>query len=198
MALDRITLENQFLRLEPIEEAHREPLRLAGNDPDLWRFAYINQYAQDFDAWIDNRLKGNATAGDMTFAIFEKKSQFYVGSSSYLAVSTIHKRLEVGWTWYAKSVWSTAVNPACKLLMLQHAFEALQFNRVEFKLDATNARSWKAVEKIGAKHEGVHRAHMVMPEGRIRDSAFFSITRDEWPDVKKGLERRLDAFTANA
>ena len=196
MGLDRITLENDFVRLEPLEEAHREPLRAAGDDPDLWRFAYINQHGENFDAWMDDRLSVGPAAGDLTFAVFEKALQTHVGSSSYLMVSLRHKRLEIGWTWYAKSVWAGAVNPSCKLLMMGHGFDALGLNRIEFKLDATNERSWRAVDRLGAKHEGVHRAHMVMPDGRIRDSAYFSIIRNEWPGVKADLEGRLAAIAA--
>ncbi len=194
MSLARVTLENAFVRLDPLEEAHREPLRIAGDNPDLWRFAYINQYGKDFDAWMENRLVDGPAAGDLTFAVFDKRSDRFVGSSSYLMTSLAHKRIEIGWTWYEKAVWASAVNPACKMLMLSHGFDELGLNRIEFKLDATNERSWRAVERLGAKHEGVHRAHMVMPEGRIRDSAYFSIVRDKWPVVKAGLETRLSAF----
>ncbi len=197
MSLSPEILENAFIRLEPLDEAHREPLRRAGDDPDLWRFAYINQYGEDFDAWMDNRLVDGAAVGDLTFAVFEKRSERFVGSSSYLMVSLGHKRLEIGWTWYEKSAWASAVNPACKIALLSHGFDALGLNRIEFKLDATNTRSWRAVERLGAKHEGVHRAHMVMQDGRIRDSAYFSIIRDEWPAVRAGLEARLAAFEGN-
>jgi len=191
MALDPVTLENAFVRMEPLGEAHREPLRAAGDDPDLWRYASVNLNGSDFDAWIDHRLHDGPRAGDLTFAVFGKAPGKFVGSSSYLAVSLPHKRLEIGWTWYAKDVWASAVNPSCKLLMLGHGFEVLELNRIELKLDATNTRSWKAVERLGAKHEGVHRAHMVMADGRLRDTAWFSILRDEWPQVKAGLEARL-------
>lgn len=191
MTLQPVTLENKFIRLEPLEEAHREPLRAAGDDPDLWRYASVNLNGTDFDAWMDHRLNDGPKAGDLSFAVFSKALGKFVGSSSYLAVSAPHKRLEIGWTWYAKDVWATNVNPSCKLLMLGHGFDALGLNRIELKLDATNARSWKAVERLGAKHEGVHRAHMVMADGRLRDTAWFSILRDEWSAVKAGLERRL-------
>lgn len=198
MTLERIILENDFVRLEPLEEGHREPLRAAGDDPDLWRFAFLNLNGTDFDAWMTYRLTEMERTDDITYAVFDKASESYVGSSSFLGYVPWFKRVEIGWTWYAKKAWSSAVNPSCKLLMLTYGLESAGLNRVEFKLDATNKRSWAAVEKLGAKHEGVHRAHMVMPDGRIRDSAFFSVIMDEWPAVKAGLEKRLSAFGASA
>ena len=194
MSLSPVTLENEFIVLEPFGEHHREGLRLAGDDPDLWRYASINQHGENFDAWIDDRLNDGPVAGDLTFAIQDKKTNAIVGSSSYLDVSLPNKRLEIGWTWYSKTVWGTAVNPACKHLMFTHGFEVLDLNRIELKLDATNTRSYRAVERLGAKFEGIRRSHMVMSDGRIRDSAYFSVIRDEWRTVKKGLEERLSTF----
>ncbi len=194
MSLAPVTLENAFVRLEPLVEAHREPLRAAGDDPDLWRFAFVNHNGSDFDAWMTYRLGELERTDDVTFAILDKASGDYVGSSSYLVYVPWFKRAEIGWTWYSKRVWAGAVNPSCKLLMLSHGFEEQGLNRIEFKLDATNERSWRAVERLGAKHEGVHRSHMIMPDGRIRDSAFFSVIKDEWPAVKAGLVARLAAF----
>ena len=194
MRLEPIVLENAHVRLEPIEERHREPMRVAGADPDLWRFASINQHGSDFDAWMDDRLEASARGADLTFAIQERASGACVGSSSYLAVALAHKRLEIGWTWYAKRWWAGPVNPATKHAMMSHGFDALGLNRIELKLDATNTRSWKAVERLGAKHEGVFRHHMILPDGRLRDSAWFSVLKEEWPAVRRGLEDRLGAF----
>lgn len=194
MTLTPVALENEFVRLEPLEERHREPLRSAGDDPDLWRFAFINLNGSDFDAWMTYRLREIKRTGDVTYAVFDKAARGYAGSSSFLCYVPWFKRVEIGWTWYAKSVWASAVNPSCKILMMGHCFETLGLNRVELKLDATNERSWRAVERLGAKHEGIHRAHMVMPDGRIRNTAWFSVIREEWPSVRSGLETRLAAF----
>lgn len=193
MSLAPVTLENDFVRLEPLAEAHREPLRLAADDPDLWRYAFINHNGSDFDAWMRYRLHEMERSDEVTFAVFDKTSESFVGSSSFLVYVPWFKSVEIGWTWYAKRVWGSGVNPSCKMMMLEYGFEGLDLNRIEFKLDATNQRSWRAVEHLGAKHEGVHRAHMVMPDGRLRDSAFFSIIKDEWPGVKAGLATRLAA-----
>ena len=193
MSLAPVTLENAYVRLEPLVEAHREPLRRAGDNPDLWRFAFINHNGSDFDAWMTYRLAEIERTDDVTFAVFDKASDSFVGSTSYLQYVPWFKRVEIGWTWYAKEVWAGAVNPSCKMLVLSHGFETLDLNRIEFKLDATNQRSWRAVERLGAKHEGVHRSHMIMPDGRLRDSAFFSVIKKEWPEVKAGLAARLAA-----
>lgn len=188
-------LENAFVRLEPLEERHREGLRDAGDDPELWRFAAINQHGADFDAWMDDRLAASAAGPDLTFAAFDKETGGCVGSSSYLAVVLAHRRLEIGWTWYPKRFWAGAVNPSAKRLLMGHGFETLGLNRIELKLDATNTRSWKAVDRLGAKHEGIFRHHMVMPDGRRRDTAYFSVLAAEWPAVKAGLDARLAAFS---
>lgn len=194
MKLEPVTLENAFVRLEPLEERHREPLRAVAADPDLWRFASVNQHGGDFDAWIKHRFNEIEKAGEVTFAVFDKASGGYAGSTSYLAVQLRHKRVEIGWTWYGRAFWAGPVNPSCKRLLFAHGFDTLGLNRIELKLDATNQRSFKAVERLGAKFEGIHRSHMVLPDGRIRDTAWFSVIRPEWPAVRDGLDARLAAF----
>jgi RimJ/RimL family protein N-acetyltransferase len=193
-------LANAFVRLEPLEERHREPLRAAGADPDLWRFATVNQHGGthggDFDAWFDVRGKAMAELGETSWAVIEPASGEAVGSTSYLAVVPAHRRLEIGWTWYAKRVWAGPVNPSAKRLLFAHGFETLGLNRIELKLDATNIRSFRAVARLGARFEGVHRAHMVMPDGRVRDTAWFSVLKEEWPAVRDGLDARLATFAA--
>ncbi len=195
MTLSPVTLENAFVRLDPLEERHREPLREAGNDPDLWRFANVNLDNTNFDAWIDHRLTETVKSGDLTWAVFDKASNSYAGSTSYLAVVLAHKRLEIGWTWYAKRVWAGPVNPSCKRLLLAHGFDTLGMNRMELKADARNQRSCKAMERFGAKFEGIHRSHMVRPDGRLRDTAWFSVIAEEWPTVRDGLDARLAVFS---
>ncbi len=195
MTIEPAVLENAFVRLEPLEERHREPLRAAGNDPDLWRFANVNLDNADFDAWVEHRLAEIKRVGEMTWAVFEKASDSHVGSTSLLAYVPAHKRVEIGWTWYARRVWSGAVNPSCKRLLLAHGFEALGLNRLELKADARNERSCKAMARFGATFEGIHRSHMVRPDGRLRDTAWFSVIREDWPGVRDGLDARLAGFT---
>jgi len=198
MMIDTTVLENAFVRLEPLEERHREPLRAAGNDPDLWRFANVNLDNSDFDAWMEHRLADMRRAGEMTYAVFDRASDSYVGSTSFLSYVPAHKRVEIGWTWYAKRVWAGAVNPSCKRLLLAHGFEVLGLNRIELKADARNERSCRAMARFGATFEGVHRSHMVRPDGRLLDTAWFSVIREEWPAVRDGLDARLAAFSTPA
>jgi RimJ/RimL family protein N-acetyltransferase len=196
MTIEPVRLENAFVRLEPLEERHREPLRAAGDDPDLWRFANVNLDNIDFDAWMAHRFKEVARASEATFAVFDMASGAYVGSTSYLAWMPAHKRVEIGWTWYTKSVWASAVNPSCKRLLFAHGFETHGLNRIELKADARNMRSCKAMERMGATFEGIHRAHMVRPDGRPRDTAWYSVIASEWPAVRDGLDARLAGFTS--
>ncbi len=200
MTLDAPTLENAFVRLEPLEERHRAALSDVAADPDLWRFASVNQHAGthggDFDDWMAHRFHSIAGSDEATWAVFDKTTGGYAGSSSFLAVQLANRRVEIGWTWYGKSFWAGPVNPSCKRLLFAYGFEELGLNRVELKLDATNQRSYRAVERLGAKFEGVHRSHMVLPDGRIRDTAWFSVLKDEWPAVRDGLDARLEAFGA--
>ena len=186
-------LEDEILRLEPFTERHREPLRAAAADPDLWRFHFLNQNAATFDRYFDHYLTETASGRECAFAIFDKATGAIAGSSAYLAIVPAHKRLEVGSTWYAKPFQGGRTNPAAKRLLVGHVIETLKWNRVEFKLDSRNARSWAAMKKLGAVEEGVHRNHMILPDGHIRHSVWFSITPEDWPAVKAGLDARLTA-----
>jgi RimJ/RimL family protein N-acetyltransferase len=192
MQPEAITLENTHVVLEPLNERHRAPLRDAGADPALWRYATRNQHNADFDDWFDSRLAA-ASGDDATFAIFEKAAGAYCGSSSFIDHDKRHRRIEIGWTWYRRASWSGAVNPAAKHALLSDAFGRLALNRVQLKVDALNERSQGAVLRLGATREGVLRQHMVMPDGRLRDSVIFSVVREEWPQIKARLEERLSA-----
>jgi len=114
-----------------------------------------------------------------------------VGSTRFLALRPEHGSVEIGWTWLDPSVWSTGVNVEAKLLMLRHAFEVWGCRRVELKTDASNERSRGAMEAMGATFEGIHRKHMLVRDGENRDSAWYSIVDDEWPEVRAGLSARL-------
>jgi len=188
------TLTGRFIELEPIEDRHREGLReAAAVDPAI--FTYIPMdIAAEFDAWFDQSLEAGPVAGHHVFVVRDKASGKEVGSTRYLNVSKYEPRLEIGYTWYTPAAQGTAVNPEAKYLLMQNAFESLGCARVELKADALNARSRRAMEKMGAKYEGTLRRHQLTQGGRIRDSVYYAVLDHEWPEVKAGLEARLAKF----
>jgi RimJ/RimL family protein N-acetyltransferase len=190
MALDKAVLEGRFVRLEPLQEHHRGMVRPAAQHPEIFEIT-TSALGALFDPYIDNALRRTASGNELAFVVLHKTHGRPVGMTRYLNIEEGHKRLEIGSTWYEPSVWAGVVNPECKLLLLQHAFERLKFNRVEFKTDLRNTRSQAAIRKLGAKQEGILRKHMVVADGYVRDSVLFSIVSDEWPAAKAGLEQRL-------
>jgi len=192
--LDIPALVGRRVRLEPLAEAHREPLRLAADDERIWRQTITVARGPGFDEWFGDALAQHAAGVRLPFAVRRLADDALVGSTSYLDVVLRHRRVEIGSTWYRPEYWGTAVNPECKLLLLAHAFDVLGVNRVAFITDRLNERSQAAIAKLGAVREGVLRAHMVVQSGRVRDSVMFSITSDEWPAVRARLmERLIDA-----
>jgi RimJ/RimL family protein N-acetyltransferase len=160
VALARVTLDGRFVRLEPLEERHREPVRPAAQHPEIFAVT-TSALGALYDPYIDNALRRSASGHDMAFVVWHRAQARYVGMTRYLNIEPAHRKLEIGSTWYEPSVWAGAVNPECKLLLMQHAFEALGFVRVEYKTDLRNARSRAAILKLGAKQEGILRKHIV-------------------------------------
>jgi len=190
MALADTALEGRFVRLEPLEERHREPLRPAAQHPEIFAVT-TSALGPLFDPYIDNALKRSDGQHERAFAVLLKAQARYVGMTRYLNIEEAHKKLEIGSTWYEPAAWGGPVNPECKLLLMQHAFETLRFHRVEYKTDVRNARSRAAILKLGATQEGIFRKHMIMADGHVRDSVYFSIIDSDWPAVKAGLQKRL-------
>jgi N-acetyltransferase len=189
------TLTGRWVQLEPLVEAHREPLRNAADDERIWRFTTMIVRGPEFDRFFDEALAAQAAGTRIPFAVRRLTDAALVGSTSYLDVMPRNKRVEIGWTWYRPDVWATVVNPECKLLLLTNAFEVLGVNRVSLVTDRLNERSQAAIAKLGAVREGVLRSHMVVQGGRVRDSVIFSIIAAEWPAVKEKLAARVEAFT---
>lgn len=190
MPIAKVPLDGKVVRLEPLEERHRELVRPAAQYPEIFTVT-TSALGALYDPYIDNALRRSDGVHDLAFAVFHKPTGRHVGMTRYLNIEEAHKKLEIGSTWYEPSVWASPVNPECKLLLMQHAFDALKFRRVEYKTDVLNARSRAAILKLGAKQEGILRKHMVAAGGRARDSVYFSIIDDEWPAVRAGLEKRL-------
>ncbi len=190
MTLPLTPLDGAHVRLEPLEERHREPMRPAAQHPEIFTVT-TSAYGKLFDPYIDAALKRSDGVHELAFAVFHKEFGRYVGMTRYLNIEEAHRKLEIGSTWYEPAVWAGVVNPECKFLLMRHAFETLKFHRVEYKTDARNARSRAAILKLGAREEGIFRKHMIMADGHVRDSVWFSVLDDEWPAVKAGLEKRI-------
>jgi RimJ/RimL family protein N-acetyltransferase len=184
-------LTGRRVQLEPLVEVHREALRAAADDPRIWQHMIVPLRGPEFDTSFDLSLAQRASGHRLPFAVRRLADGRVVGSTSYIEPHERHKRVEIGATWYVPEEWGTAVNPECKFLLLQHAFEVLGVNRVSFITDVCNERSQAAIAKLGAVREGVLRSHMVVQGGRIRDSVQFSIIAGEWPAVRARLLERL-------
>ena len=186
------TLVGRFVTLEAITEGHRSALCALAADPSLWTYVPFDP-AQGYGAKFDALLADMQSGTQIGFAVRRLADGVVVGSASYMAIAVGHARLEIGSIWYTTAAQGTVVNPETMLLMLDHAFAA-GFNRVEFKADARNGRSRGALKKLGAIEEGTLRQHMWLPQGRFRDSVYYSILADEWAPLRARLCRRLDAF----
>lgn len=188
-----VTLIGKHVRLEPLSEAHVSGLAEIGAGQPFWDFMVYGKIenAEDMLSWIRD-LRTRAEKGtDLPFAVIQVASGRLAGATRYLNIMPKDRGLEIGGTWYGLEFQRTVVNTEAKYLLLTHAFETLGCIRVQLKTDLRNERSQKAIERLGAVKEGVLRNHMILPDGRVRDSVFYSILDREWPEVKKRLEERL-------
>lgn len=191
-----LTLEGSAVRLEPIRHEHADLFwQVAKNDiEDIFRWIpYSMKTREDFLALVDKALAEQERGESVVFSTVERTSGSVVGSTRFMNIDRINKRVEIGSTWIAAPWQRTAVNTEAKYLMLRHAFEAWGCIRVELKTDALNQRSRNAIVRIGAREEGILRRHLVTATGRVRDTVYFGILDREWPEVKAKLEARLSA-----
>ncbi|MDH5245659.1 MAG: GNAT family N-acetyltransferase [Betaproteobacteria bacterium] len=190
--VEPVTLEGSHVHLSPLDREHAGGLRAAAADGELWRLWYTSVPAPDKTLeWIDAALDMRAKHGALPFVVREPATRDIVGSTRYFNVDAVHRRLEIGHTWYAKRVQRTALNTEAKLLLLTHAFEMLRCIAVEFRTSYLNFASREAIARLGAKQDGVLRHHQILPDGTLRDTVVFSIVAPEWPAVKKNLAWRL-------
>lgn len=197
MKLEPETLENAFVRLEPLKESHRETLRPLAVEAELWALTSLRGDGAHFDDWFDLMLGQQQAGGQISHAVRLVSTGELAGHTAFLAIEPVHQRVEVGWTWYSAPWRGGVVNPACKRLMLGRAFEA-GAQRVELKTHGRNERSQRAMARMGAVREGTLRSHMQTWRGDRRDTVFFSVLPDEWPVVRAGLDARLQAFAPAA
>ena len=185
-----VILTGKHVRLEPMSEAHVPGLAAIGLEDSIWEHMLYGDVRSEED--IRNWVREIISRGDLPFAVIHLASGRVAGATRYLNIHPAHRGLEIGGTWYGLEFQHTAVNTECKYLLLQYAFETLGCIRVQLKTDRRNERSQRAIERIGAKQEGILRNHMVLPDGRYRDSVYYSILDSEWPEVKRQLVMKLD------
>ena len=179
--------------MEPLREDHFAGLCEVAFDAPVWRWTIMGEQDEaGLRRWVDTALANAAAGTERPFATVDIATGRVIGSSRYMSIVPEHRRLEIGWTWVGTAYQRTGRNREAKLLQLSHALEILEANRVEFKTHARNVQSRTALRGIGATFEGVHRSHSIMPDGSVRDSAWFSVTKDDWPRVKSHLQGLLD------
>lgn len=193
MNIQPVTLTTSLVRLEPLSEAHVPDLAAVGLDERIWRYMRYGNIRTNADllAWVRMLLQLQEAGSDLPFAVIWESSGRAVGCTRYMAISHENRAVEIGGTWYGLEYQGTLVNPSCKYLLLKHAFETLDCVRVQLKTDRRNQRSQRAIEKLGAVKEGVLRNHMILEDGTLRDSVFYSILPGEWPPIKARLEEIL-------
>jgi N-acetyltransferase len=187
-----VTLEGYGVRLEPLTYEHQDGLAAAATDGRLWNlwFTSVPEPGQ-VQAYIADALAGQETGHMLPWAVRELTGGAVIGSTRYHDIVPAIDRVEIGYTWYAKSWQRSHVNTACKLLLLGHAFDALGCKVVGLRTDNFNFASQRAIEALGAKKDGVIRHHLARRDGTVRDTVMYSILAGEWPDVKRHLESRL-------
>jgi RimJ/RimL family protein N-acetyltransferase len=198
-ALTEIVLEGHGVRLEPLTTAHHDALVAAASDGRLWELWFTTIPAPDeMRDYIETALAGRAAGHMLPWAVRDLASGAIVGSTRYHDVIAAADRVEIGYTWYAQRCQRTHVNTACKLLLLGHAFDALGCKVVGLRTDNFNFRSQRAIEALGAKRDGVIRHHAPRRDGSVRDTVMYSILANEWPDVRRHLETRLEQYVRRA
>jgi N-acetyltransferase len=185
-----VTLSLRGLRMEPLSLAHEAGLREAAADGELWKLRITSvPEPEQTRAYIETAL---ATKDRFAFAVIDESSGKVLGSSSYHDILPAVRRVEIGYTWYAKSVQRSAVNTSCKLMLMTHAFETLQCKVVGWRTDNFNFASQQAIERLGARKDGIIRGHAMRRDGTIRDTVMYSMTQGEWPEAKAQLLYQLD------
>lgn len=192
MEVSPVTLEGQYVRLEPMTLEHEDELNAAAADGELWKSTVtIVPTRAEMAAYISTALSAQAQGRELQFVIIRKASNGIVGHTRFYDIERHDRHVEIGYTWLAASAQRTAVNTESKLLLLTHAFETWRCIRVSLITDVLNQQSRAAILRLGAKQEGILRNHLIMQGGRYRDSVMFSIIEAEWPEVKARLEARL-------
>jgi len=189
---DPVTLRGEHARLEPLSHDHLSGLGDAVKDGELWKLWYtFVPKPEEMTKEIDRRLGLQKSGSMLPFTVFDAAGKI-AGMTTYMNVDAANRRVEIGSTWYAKRVQRSPLNTQCKLLLLAHAFEAIDCIAVEFRTHFFNHQSRRAIERLGARQDGILRNHQVAPNGTLRDTVVFSIIASEWPTVKAHLTYQLN------
>jgi RimJ/RimL family protein N-acetyltransferase len=187
-----VKLESDNVILEPLSISHCSDLQEATKDGELSKIWYIRVPSpENMLAVIQDRIKLQESGEMFTFAVINKNTGKAVGMTSFFKIVSSSRKVDIGWTWYQQSAQRTTINTETKILLLTHAFENLQAISVGFGANWFNQKSCRAIERLGAKLDGVLRNHMIMPNGVIADYCVYSITQDEWPAIKVHLQSKL-------
>ena len=187
-----VTLQGTLATLEPLAQSHYDDLVEAARDGELWKLWYTTvPTPEKMHEEIERRLKLQAQGSMLPFTVIDNASGKAVGMTTYMNIDAVNKRVEIGSTWYRKAVQRSGINTQCKILLLTHAFETLGCIAVEFRTNFFNQQSRRAIERLGAKLDGILRSHVRMPNGTLRDSCVYSIIAGEWPAVKAHLEWQM-------
>ena len=192
-----IILENEYVLLRPLRAEDIELLgHFAQTEPSIWKYSLLQvQNENDLVKYIEQAVEARSQKKEYPFIVFDKKKQQYAGSTRFYDIQLQFQTLQLGYTWYGAEFQGTHINPNCKLLLLEYAFETLNMERVEFRADNRNARSIKAMKNLGCIEEGILRNHLPTIDGGRRDSIILSILKSEWEaDVKKNLIARIAKF----
>lgn len=188
-----LVLEGQQCTLVSLTSAHLPKLAQLASDPDIWQHLPLRGNLPDvFWDWAEDTLHLKKIGSSHPFVVIDNYRNEIIGTTRFQDIQAEHFKMDIGWTWYARSVWGSHINTEAKSLMLHYAFEECGAARVGFKVDENNKRSQRALEKIGATREGVFHKHMMRPDGTHRTSFFYSIIDDNWLDVKRRLYHILD------
>jgi RimJ/RimL family protein N-acetyltransferase len=192
---ENLVLEGDRVCLEPLAHSHAADLHATCNDPALWEFTYQINPLGTFESTLASIDTARTLPDSRAFAIVDRSTGRTVGSTRYLDIDPINRKLEIGWTYLAQTHWRTSFNTECKLLLLRYAFETWGAVRVQLKAGSTNLRSQRAIERIGGTCEGTHRNFRIRPDGELRHATFFSVIASEWPATKARLEALLGYST---
>jgi len=190
---ENIILEGEKVKLTPMEMEHADGLWQAAMPDIIWSYMATKiRTKEEMKGAIKTAISERDKGTQYPFAVFDKERSQIIGSTRYIDISEDNKSLEIGWTWYHPDVWRTQVNTECKLLLLEHAFETLKINRVQWKTDIRNIRSQTAIARLGAIKEGVLRKDRILKDGYVRDTVVYSMLKEEWPTAKEKLHSKMN------